>query len=618
MSFTYHANFRVLLLFALTLMMTLFTTILTTMSLISPASSPDLLLLVRKDNSTRVATSTPASNMAMQMESRAIDYPVNAGDVSSSLSSSTSSSESNIGIGSLIHNQPQDFFDCTTNKSKCTFFYPGEFYRHYFNNALLLSSSNSDAIPMSNDDRNISNDEFISRIKEQLGLNNANLPALDSFSWRIKRSNDVRQGSSTNDADANDTIINTTIMKMMQSQYNLPIGNITYIHIHKCGGTSIQGALYRRARRIRNMAFHIVANFDDAQYLHPQRQRHPQMREEQNATTAFIELHADVHAYRHSFGGGSIRKKEMWDAERLDHIQAIRNSQSLAPHLSSVSQTLQRHQKQQQLLLSNDTTSQQHKQSTFHNQLLTQYHRTSPHVVFTIVRDPIQRFLSAIQQVMQYNVEFRQKCLFEDEEEEKTRRGTQPLSSFKLPSWSVLLKWRWQAHQEEKEHNDQEIKAQMQQLLRRQTIQCSIQDMLQTSYRKDVHLQPMASHFRLLEEIGDDADATTPTSSATPEQRGSKRGIAVSVFSMEDIHHVLTHLLGEYNRHSDSGGGENETSTIHMRDRSNKEYATSSILSQLSSSDCDEKMIRQICALYHVDVELMKWLGFGGEAVERC
>ncbi len=60
-----------------------------------------------------------------------------------------------------------------------------------------------------------------------------------------------------------------------------------------------------------------------------------------------------------------------------------------------------------------------------------------------------------------------------------------------------------------------------------------------------------------------------------------------------------------------------KTSTMHMRDRSNEGYATSPILSQLYLRDCDETMIRQICDLYHVDVELMKWLGFGGEAVER-
>ena len=90
---------------------------------------------------------------------------------------------------------------------------------------------------------------------------------------------------------------------------------------------------------------------------------------------------------------------------------------------------------------------------------------------------------------------------------------------------------------------------------------------------------------------------------------------------MEDIHHVLSHFLG-MNNQVDDDGEKNESlvkpSTIHMRDRSNEEYATSSILSQLSSGDCDENMIRQICALYHADVELMKWLGFGGEAVERC
>ena len=37
--------------------------------------------------------------------------------------------------------------------------------------------------------------------------------------------------------------------------------------------------------------------------------------------------------------------------------------------------------------------------------------------------------------------------------------------------------------------------------LRQKTIQCAIQDMEETEYRRDVHLVPMASHFRLLDEI---------------------------------------------------------------------------------------------------------------------
>ena len=58
---------------------------------------------------------------------------------------------------------------------------------------------------------------------------------------------------------------------------------------------------------------------------------------------------------------------------------------------------------------------------------------------------------------------------------------------------------------------------------------------------------------------------------------------------------------------------EDNSTTIkvyHARDRSNVDYATSSILAQLSIDDCTDEMIQQICKLYHVDVELMKWLGF--------
>ena len=122
----------------------------------------------------------------------------------------------------------------------------------------------------------------------------------------------------------------------------------------------------------------------------------------------------------------------------------------------------------------------------------------------------------------------------------------------------------------------------------------------------------------------------------------SSRDIAISVFPMEDIQDVLQYLVvlgntnlgspkeeeeeedeGQINTTStdDSSGSSSTKKSLtirHARDRSNVEYATSSILAKLSIDDCDEGMIRDICRLYHVDVELMRWLGFGGDAVERC
>ncbi|KAL3757453.1 hypothetical protein ACHAWU_006660 [Discostella pseudostelligera] len=603
------------------------------MSITSPSSN---ILHRPINNSTLAIPTTMQSPAAHAMHHRGADdvYTINAANASLLVSSSMSNDDT------TIHDERRDdFFDCHATNSKCTYFYPGEFYRHYFDNVVLKSTS-IDAITINN--YHTSNKEYIAKMGDRIGLNNANLPALNSFSWWITFGLDNEQENGSNNYTNNNSNTHMTIMNMIQHRYNLPLQNLTYIHIHKCGGTSIQGALYRRARHLRNMAFRIVHDIDNGdsdeqhtrqkdQQLHllpPHRhQQTMQNRDADSNTTLRIKLQADVHAYRHSFGGGSLLKKAIWDAERLDHIRAIYNSQSFLPsyYSSPVSQDLQRQLEQHQQSM--NYTSKQNKQSIHR----AQYHYRSPHVIFTIVRDPIQRFLSAIQQVMQYNVEFRQKCLFEDNEN-RAESDNQRLSVFQLPSWSMLLKWRRKVHHEEEENDGEEDeRAQRQQSLRRQTIQCSIQDMEQTSYRKDVHLQPMASHFRLLDysDWNVTTFATTATTGEEKNRHGSastirsdgSRGIAISVFSMDDIHHVLTHFLG-MNNQVDDDGEKNESlvkpSTIHMRDRSNEEYATSSILSQLSSSDCDENMIRQICALYHVDVELMKWLGFGGEAVERC
>ena len=282
--------------------------------------------------------------------------------------------------------------------------------------------------------------------------------------------------------------------------------------VHKCGGTSIQGAMYKRARSIRNTDFHIHSQHDD------------------NESYKILNMKAEVQTYKHSYGGGTKEKKLIWDAKRLAHIDSIAQSQS----------SLSRRD----------------------------------HPIFTVVRSPLSRFLSAIQQVMHYNVDFREKCLFEPP----------PVSSL-----SVAKKFtNTESSQQSEEKENQQLRK-----LRQQTIQCAIQDMITTNYRKDVHLLPITSHFRLLDDV------------------------RVSVFNMEDIHGVLSYLVGNTNQEE---GGNNSTTTkvYHARDRSNVDYATSDILAQLSIDDCTDEMIQQICKLYHVDVELMKWLGFSDDDERGC
>ncbi|KAL9179073.1 hypothetical protein ACHAXT_000115 [Thalassiosira profunda] len=358
------------------------------------------------------------------------------------------------------------FFDCSRDGSKCRSFNPGAFFRQYYNTTEATSGN-----AQSN-----GTDERYLQWRREIGLENANLPALDSLSWWVERGDDI-PGS--------------VQRSWMQSHANnLPPRNVTYIHVHKCGGTSIQGALYRRARRIRDRG----SDIPDKHKL--------------------IEFHADVRTYKHSFGGGRREKKEHWDKLRAGHVRAIEESQKKGSVASNA------------------------------------------FPIFTVVRDPIDRFLSAVQQVMHYNAEFRTKCLRE-------------------PTESLLSSLVSQHKREENEAK-----------LRKETLRCAIEDMAETQYRRDVHLVPMASHFRLLDALD------------------------VSVFEMKDIERVLRYLGDDPTREGSKSN--------HMRDRSDVKYATSSILARLSPNDCDEEMLQGICKLYRIDVELMRWLGFGGEAVERC
>lgn len=328
--------------------------------------------------------------------------------------------------------------------------------------------------------------------------------------------------------------------------------------VHKCGGTSIQGAMYKRARTMRKSNFHIHNVI------------HNHTPNKKQYYTNNITVEANMHTYKHSYGGGSHEKKMKWDRERLDHIYNIANTQKDS-----------------------------HQQLHHHD-----------HPIFTIVRDPLVRFLSALQQVMHYNTEFRTKCLFEPP---LLEREQSPLSFImnKLGKKKQLYN-----NEREDEEKEKELKK-----FRQQTIQCSIQDMIDTNYRKDVHLLPIASHFRLLDV--DNAERNESTGGTTSIGKNNN-DLAVSVFWMDDITEVLSYLVGSMgsqdntNTNNATASIKQSTSVYHARDRSNVEYATSLTLSRLSIDDCTDIMIQKLCKLYHVDVELMRWLGFDGESVQSC
>lgn len=340
------------------------------------------------------------------------------------------------------------FFDCDSAKSKCTFLYPGEFYHNY--NRIISSKT---------------------EWRKTIGLDNSNLPALTSLSWWTTFSASDMSSSNLQRLDY-----------LIDEHLGLS-RNLTYIHVHKCGGTSIQSALSKRASKVRRMEF-----------------RYQML----NSSAA---MYSDIHHYKHSYGGGSPRKKAVWDKERIEHIQALRDG-----------------------LYQNNQTA---------------------FPVFTVLRDPLDRFVSAVQQVMHYNAEFRSKCLRE-------------------PPNSI----------------DEVMAA----ALRQQIIQCAMDDMEETRYRRDVHLQPMAAHFRLLDGNGDEVKDTP-----------------ISIFHMNDLRHVLDEITET----------SEQTTSIHARDRSDENYATSPLLATLSVDDFSDDMIQQICRLYHVDYSLLKWLGLIYNDTER-
>ena len=328
--------------------------------------------------------------------------------------------------------------------------------------------------------------------------------------------------------------------------------------------------MYKRARTIRKSNFHIHNMLHNHTRFDTRDSAADTDANKDQYYTNNINVEANMHTYKHSYGGGSREKKMKWDEERLDHIYNIANTQ----------------------------------------------HHHHDHPIFTIVRDPISRFLSAIQQVMHYNTEFRSKCLFEPPLPEQRQQSPLSLLMNKL---GKNLKQLDNNERREDEEKEKELKK-----FRRQTIQCSIQDMIDTNYRKDVHLLPIASHFRLLDvdnvKHRESKGSTTVRSSSSSSIGKNNNDLAVSVFWMDDIHEVLSYLVGSMG--SQDNTNNNATASkqpvYHARDRSNVEYATSIILSRLSIHDCTDIMIEQICKLYHVDVELIKWLGFDGESIQRC
>lgn len=301
----------------------------------------------------------------------------------------------------LLREDPDSFWNCDLPDTACRYFRPYTFFWDEDGAGSTFA------------------DDY-----ERLGGKNKNLPAMTALSW-------------WKDDD----------------ELTLP-HNMSFIHVHKCGGTTVKAILAQTKNKLSDKS---------------------------------KKRHASLNNYKYSFGGGSSEQKERNQQRRQNHIEEMTNLQ-----------------------LSADA------------------------VVFSFVRDPIERFVSAVQQVMHYNDDFRKACL------------------------------KWTA---------------------RSTLVCAIDYTRTTNYLRDVHLVPMATHFRLW-----DADHKAK----------------VAVLHLQDLA-----LFAEYMAHATA---RNTTFMPHGRDRTKVEYATSSVLAHMSvAKDCTPDMIADLCELYAVDVVMMTSLGYASQ-----
>ena len=349
---------------------------------------------------------------------------------------------------------------------------------------------------------------------KRLGGTNKNLPAMTALSWWYG-SPPARAGSRLPPSN------NLLLEEQPPPVVSLP-HNLSFIHVHKCGGTTVKALLTKtKVTLVSNNNKRSSSSIHDS---------------------TGGSLRADLVNYKYSFGGGSAAQKERNQQRRQDHIEGMIQLQQ---------------QQQQQDAVSHDNKQQhQHQQSYYDS------------VVFTVVRDPLDRFVSAVQQVMHYHEDFRKACL------------------------------KWTA---------------------RSTLRCAIQYAQTTDYLRDVHLVPMATHFRLWDDDyeesgGGGGGGTGPSGSSSSNAKGNP-SVKIAVIHLNDIH-ILAHYMSMAAVARNIKHNTNTTTTTmnsmpHGRDRSKVEYATSSILAHMSvPKDCTPDMIKELCQLYAVDVAFMASLGY--------
>jgi len=334
----------------------------------------------------------------------------------------------------LLDEHPSSFWDCHRPETPCRYFDPSSFFHSKEGAGFAFQNST-----------------------KELGGTNKNLPAMTALSWSSPSSS------------------------FEQMTLSLP-RNISFIHIHKCGGTTVKTILAKAKQDI--------------------------------TTATSTNIQAEIYNYKYSFGGGSVARKERNQQLRLEHIQGMK-------HLL---------QKQQQ----HNTKTNAHAK------------KNNAAVVFSVVRDPLERFVSAVQQVMHYHDDFRQACL---------KRSAQA------------------------------------------TLQCAMDYVGKTQYLRDVHLIPMVMHFRLW-----DIDMKARPLIAVLHLQDMP--ILAEYFARAVVA-TDTMTTNTTIRSSSSNSIPHGRDRSKVEYATSPVLAQMSI-----DKDCTPDMVRQLCKLYAIDVAFMDSLGY--------
>jgi hypothetical protein len=340
------------------------------------------------------------------------------------------------------------------------------------------------------------------------------LPACTGLSWWWSSSSpsfsSLSTGQEFKNNFTNPSLVSTTTSKS-NARGSHCWHNLSFIHIHKCGGTTIQATM--RALRTQIMTM-----------------------QQSYSSSSYVSITSNVDTYQYSSGGGSQRQKEVNRQKRLAYIQAIARAQQQQDHLDTLTTGL------------TSSSSSSEPSLSF--------------PVFTIVRDPVDRFLSAFQQIMHYHDDFRSACL------KSTAKAT---------------------------------------------IQCVIQYVRQRASisSADVHLAPMAVHLRLFHETDVAISVFHLKDINAISQYLTLDEGSTSLSSFFPFSSVMMTSHGNTTTSAKTKTTIAPVHTIkHIHDRRQVKFATSQVLATMSVKDCDDQMLQDICHLYAVDVAMMHSLGF--------